>query len=61
MPESTPRNFFALQATDGGARAGAPPFMPVATQGSVKAVSNALQYGARGERVSCESGFGARS
>ena len=52
MPESTPRKFFALQATDGGARAGAPPFMPVATQGSVKAVSNALQCGERGVKES---------
>ena len=49
MPESTPRKFFTLQATDGGARAGTlrtargdvhtPLFMPVATQGSVKAVA----------------------
>ena len=49
MPESTPRKFFALQATDSGARAGVlrtargdvhtPLFMPVATQGSVKAVA----------------------
>ena len=49
MPESTSRKFFALQATDGGARAGVlrtargdvhtPLFMPVATQGSVKAVA----------------------
>ena len=52
MPESTPRNFFALQATDGGARAGVlrtargdvhtPLFMPVATQGSVNVESDAL-------------------
>ena len=47
MPDSSP--FFALQAADGGARAGTlftprgevrtPLFMPVATQGSVKAVA----------------------
>lgn len=48
MPDSRPDAFFALQAADGGARAGVlrtargdvptPLFMPVATQGSVKAV-----------------------
>lgn len=48
MPDHSPKPFFALQAADGGARAGVlrtprgdvptPLFMPVATQGSVKAV-----------------------
>ena len=49
MPDHSPKPFFALQAADGGARAGVlrtargdvptPLFMPVATQGSVKAVA----------------------
>ena len=48
MPDHSPNPLFALQAADGGARAGVlrtprgdvptPLFMPVATQGSVKAV-----------------------